>query len=1400
MKKILSMALTFSMLLTSAVFAAPAPVATETAGEAYVETAEMLSETAVTPTFAEDVDTSGMGDYLFYEDFSRFADKVGQTLSFDEIGTFANVNPEYASVLNPRFQVYGSTKYNVTIRNIDGNIVGELKPDLGENVLTTNAGTRQLKMTFGLYNEDDQNWETLKMTGKYNILFDMMKMENSVIEQVDTFFNKQQADSQNDNARKSYELSTTAWKTINVTNTVTADATTQFNMVRPVLHTANAWGTTAEAGAPETRGVYIDNIALYYTNPLGKKPEPQFRGSNARDTYGDLLIFEDFQGANWKVGNSYSYGTNVDVAWYDTNMFTNFPTVGSDSGSAVLKIEQDPDGNKYAVFTPAAAASNTFYGITKLTYNKEITEPGRYYSVADVYVEDNTQMDTLRTTIYYIDKNGASNVHGTEIPELRRADLDLFREGEDTPLLSKTWQTAVGRVTYDATNKHNLWRSYFFSNGPSTTDATGWSYRIDNIALYRNYARKVTFDANGMADAVLPAEVTVDTLKFADYTASSDTKMFIGWSYEPDGEIITDTSVDLFEDVTLYANWTDTVTVSFNANGLENVTLPTDKNVLSLKLTDYTAASDTKAFVGWSYEPDGQVITDAVVNFTEDTVLYAVWGDDVKYHPVFSSEFNDENNFKNSFNAPGSSAANSYPAGSVRYEWMQEGTTGFERLTFVAKDPATSPFVGDPQMENKLVKLNTPLLLDNVKGLEIRFRVSSEFSNISDESIGIYYNLDNGPGWDGNPGTFKEAWKLYVGIKNIKDWQTAFIDFSGLDGTAITKYRIDPIVGRSYHNLKLDIDYIRPVLKDNVTVIQEGGGLPTFTSKNGADISDYRTGYIEAHYTRDIGVDAEDYYTTIINDVNGLIDPASVTYDPSTFTYTMAAKVPLIGKTFEVSSNLTETAGEIKYKTGYAYNFVAKNFTDGENLVPNGDLSNPYYNVWVGSTLSRTLSNGKVTVEVNPDKNGWQGAQVEHLMLQPNTKYYYDVKIEVADDCAHLDADSRLTLYVPWQDGLFDGGVKKFHQSISESRHLTNDLKGQVQTSTGIISMFDESVYSKIARKNDTGTEFYGKENTAYSSMDALIAADGIEYTKEYHYRGGLSGWHNGYVNQLFVDNKGSNLVLLTNLSNQKDKTGIKYNIISASVKEMWPVAVDVNGGTGEQSIYFAKDVAIVLPDCTITSADGMFAGWDIGGKTYLAGDTYTATEFKQDIEIKPLWADVAPSTFADINDVTIRIDEDDVTAGKYTAGMRYMASIRDDQKEQVSEYGFIVARRVTLAENGLADNKLAFDCGVTTASGVAYQIDDDGRVLSNKVWDEADEVTYFTGVLVEIPETEEALNEILVGRPYSKIGEQYFYGTPVAFSIADVAMNLVESEAVYNMTAEEQEKIAELLSIAGRL
>ena len=167
-------------------------------------------------------------------------------------------------------------------------------------------------------------------------------------------------------------------------------------------------------------------------------------------------------------------------------------------------------------------------------------------------------------------------------------------------------------------------------------------YRARNISVETETATfLVRFNANGGSVDTSSKSVVNGSTYGTLPTPVRDGYTFDGWYTLSSGgtQITSSTIVDLTEDQTLYAHWTEDVkiyTVHFNAN--DGSVDTSSKSVVngSTYGTLPTPVRDGYTFDGWYTLSSGgtQVTSSTAVNLTGDQTLYAHWTEDVKTYMV----------------------------------------------------------------------------------------------------------------------------------------------------------------------------------------------------------------------------------------------------------------------------------------------------------------------------------------------------------------------------------------------------------------------------------------------------------------------------------------------------------------------------------------------------------------------------------------------------------------------------------------------------------------------------------------------------------------------------------------------------------------------------------------------
>ena len=869
-------------------------------------------------------------------------------------------------------------------------------------------------------------------------------------------------------------------------------------------------------------------------------------------------------------------------------------------------------------------------------------------------------------------------------------------------------------------------------------------------------------------------------------------------------------SIVYFDNVKVY--FKAYIKLTFDANG-ETATVPETASVednADVSLKSYVPAdyASDKVFKGWSLTPDGEVLGETA-KFTGDTTLYAIWGS-TQPHPGYSVAFNNSRAFSKYFYDPNSSAVGPIPGGDIYNAYVSDENGGFQRFTFKSKKGATNFYVADPKMTAK--DFAAPLYTKNIKGVSIKYRFNTipEAIKGTSDNMSVYLKLND-------PAAYKTDETLtYPGITQRtclysdsitladNDWHTAYIDFAGSTNYAINgvsykwtdfdrmqNFRFD-ILNNGYDGLEMDIASIEFILADDVTL--DVTPAPVLTSANGADATDYRSGVLNVTYESDPGYTADEFYAAAITDsgkvFNGNGNVEKLENSDGSVTYKMYAVESSVGKIVYVKSAFTEEVGKITGSVGTAVEYARQTFDDGENIIPNGDFSNKFYNIWnTADNGSATIENGSLKVVIGTNGNQWVALKASNIMFKPDTKYFYKTSIIYNDTEGFpypFKGASGLSVYVPFQDGLFDGSKAAFNKKNGDlflGGGTQGQFLGTTQTVTGVVTIMNENYYSNIARKDKTS---YSDGTKTASSLEALGAITGKTYNTNYFYERAQS-W-TGTYDKLFKT--GADLSILTAFdkdhfggtwdSTNSPAAGLTYNLKEYVIKEMWSVNLDANGADGDlETVYLAKDETITLPTTTAyTKAGYAFGGWMVNGEK---AETVKAAAFNQDVKISAIWVPVVSHA----DQTTIRT--------KNPAGLRFIASVANDVANDTTvEYGFIVTRNELLKKATIAPEDFTFDskkAGLNMTHGTSHDAN------THRTFKTDADSTFFAAALVGLKAAN--YTDVLVVRPYFKAADgAYSYGEPMSASIYEIAEKVKnDTEKFDSLTETQQEVINTILA-----
>ncbi len=524
-----------------------------------------------------------------------------------------------------------------------------------------------------------------------------------------------------------------------------------------------------------------------------------------------------------------------------------------------------------------------------------------------------------------------------------------------------------------------------------------------------------------------------------------------------------------------------------------------------------------------------------------------------------------------------------------------------------------------------------------------------------------------------------------------------------------------------------------------------------FTPANGATDVDYRTRKVTAKlpdgFTGDESVLSQvDWGNLYFNSYDAATKTAvfGINHSPKTNPSTLK------GKTFtSPASKGTLADGSSYTKPAYSFSMSDTYAFDGENLVPNGDMSvdtnTMLYSFNGKADLFSTVRNGVLTVS---DANGvdnptWNGINLKQQLVDFKTgtadapKYYYfSFTVKLTDetkaawdkirgtDVPDTNANSpKIDLQYPnfGKNENFDGTIGAYTPGVS-NRYNLDTLTGEYQT------------FSYILKST--------------SSSDVIVP-----YFK----------WQPSSVSN------GARL----------DAFGFDFNNIT--LKEMYTLDFELGEGvtgTAPETRYYAKNVNTRLPDASgFTKKGYVLAGWTDGENVYKPGSV-ASLDMAYNTKLEAVWTPML--TLEDESSASVRTEPNGI---RLLSGVA--AEIKADSK--LVSYGYIVARTKQLGEN-----ELTFTTDVNYVTKPAYEAGEGGVDYYYQI---DDGLIKIAAAIVGIPD--DHVNDKFTIRTYADMGDETLYGNSVTTSLTKICKSYKDNEEAYAQLTDAQKELVD--EYAGR-
>ena len=831
-------------------------------------------------------------------------------------------------------------------------------------------------------------------------------------------------------------------------------------------------------------------------------------------------------------------------------------------------------------------------------------------------------------------------------------------------------------------------------------------------------------------------------LWFKENTADFVTKVYRG-------ELKSNVSFDLLEYLISYANaglvmeydnirvWYDngTYSVNFNDGGIGSCKSIANSTTVtkgeSIKLSDYSAqASDGTKFLGWSLLPFGQVIDSDTFTPSETSTLYAVWDFGAK---IIEYDFESS-------------------------ETGTKLTTAIPDAYFPAKDYAAfkgmSVEFGGITADNTLVKADEK----GNKYLSVSTAKTYNFLKFKDEGgyPGGTYTFAYIAKMDNHPNNSSEvalnsmcSWadNSYKSQMNTLSANASKVGFKSCDTWKAFRITAQTIDGQPP-------EYIIALLTDNTSakgsilgidniVIYYNAPEKTVEPQVTVKEYDYRKGRFDITLDKDYGI-SQDEAHSLFFETTDLFDAACIKTvgDDGCVTYSFYEESAYKGKSVKLVSKAVYKTPEATMFIGFPDNIAGKTYTfntipdDGENLVPNGDVTNPYFNPFTDIAQFKpiTVVDGAFNVELRTDLESWNQRQsliTDQVDFKAGENYYIDIDIDFVKEPQHADGTPN-----PYVDGTSEA-IFVYIPDSKTSGTVTKERPAYIK------GMTTKNSFSISKKRLGTDQGNYSIVYKADSDVTAPQMAFNFDFT---------------YPASLFASSRANGVV--------KGAGGLGVVIKNFTIKKMYDVNIlDAKGNVSETRLA-AKNVTITLPESfTLTSSTDTFLGWTDGEKLYGLGEDFVLTQAK-DVTLTAVVQGVAPKSF---KENSIRVND--------PQGIRFKSAVtrkvRDDEK--TTEYGFLVTRESLLG--GKNADYLTFEQkDVRYITGVSYGYDSVAEKNVDRIYDMDQTFTYFTAAVYGISPSKENYEENIIVRPYIKYDGEIIYGTPMTRSVLSVAKSIEES------------------------
>ena len=406
---------------------------------------------------------------------------------------------------------------------------------------------------------------------------------------------------------------------------IIADTTLYAQWANTVTYDGN--GADGGLAPDDLLSPYITNSLVTVLGNTGSLTKTNY-------TFSNWNTAADGSGSSYLPGSTFIISADT-ILYASWNCKVTYDGNGNTSGTVPTDDTFYQPGSSVTVLGTTDPLEKTDYIFNGWTIAQDGSGT-KYYPDDTFTININTTLYAQWTLVLYtVTYDGNGNTGGT-VP----TDSTFYQSGSRVTVLGSGTLVKTD-FTFFYWNTKADGKGTFYSPGGSFTI-------IADTTLYAYWAIKVTYNGNGNTDGTAPVDNTAyepgyrsfalepGSLVKADY-------LFSNWNTAADGSgtsyMPREAIYDLSVNITLYAQWVQVYTVTYDGNGNTGGTVPNESsypsgsevtvlgNTGSLTKTDYTFSNWNTAAdgSGLSYLPGSTFIISA------DIILYASWNCKVTY-------------------------------------------------------------------------------------------------------------------------------------------------------------------------------------------------------------------------------------------------------------------------------------------------------------------------------------------------------------------------------------------------------------------------------------------------------------------------------------------------------------------------------------------------------------------------------------------------------------------------------------------------------------------------------------------------------------------------------------------------------------------------------------------------